>query len=89
MNCGYVIELLDLKGEKNTRMLKKKKALGKPIWRGFLPSLSIFSSEHYSVFRLHEMDLENVVFIQQAELKSQARVDTGQLVGIYDVRDLK
>lgn len=35
------------------------------------------------------MDLENVVFIQQAELKSQARVDTGQLVGIYDVRDLK
>lgn len=35
------------------------------------------------------MDLENVVFIQQAELKWQARVDTGQLVGIYDVRDLK
>lgn len=68
---------------------KKKKALGKPIWQGFLSSLSIFSSEHYSVFRLHEMDLENVVFIQQAELKWQARVDTGQLVGIYDVRDLK
>lgn len=35
------------------------------------------------------MDLGNVVFIQQAELKWQAGVDIGQLVGIYDVRDLK
>lgn len=64
MSLSYWIS----KGEKNNHQ-NVKKVLGKPILEGFLSSLSIFSFEHYSIFRLHEMDLENVVFIQQAELK--------------------
>lgn len=48
MNCGYVIELLDLKGEKNTRMLKKKKHLGNPFDEAFcLP----FPSFHLNIIQ--------------------------------------
>ena len=46
---------------------------GKSTWEsqpeGFLSLFSIFSFKHYSVFGLQEMVLENVLFIEQAELR--------------------
>ena len=67
MNRDYVTESLDLQSKENNRMW------GESTWEsqseGFLSFFFIFSFKHYSVFRLQEMVLENVLFIEQGGLR--------------------
>lgn len=77
MNYDHVIVSLGLQMWERQHN-EKKKTLGKPNLEGSLFSLFIILFEHYSISKFHAMDLENVMLIEQAELRWQAGLDIGQ-----------